>query len=190
MKLVKFYSFIYFIHLFSFIFHSFLFYFILDVRSLIERNDIDKFHLILSSSEAMGIIQMKSHIGETLLHCSVQHDRLDITKLLIENGCCVDDGDTIRNTIAHYASHFNSLECLQYLCKNFNYLIPIKNAYGNTCLHVAVHRNSLSSFRLLLQYNADASVKDGDGHTPLEAAKLKNFQDIVKELQKVNRMFR
>ncbi|XP_036387104.1 ankyrin repeat domain-containing protein 22 [Megalops cyprinoides] len=55
---------------------------------------------------------------------------------------------------------------------------------GNTALHYACQRKSHRIVPLLLEKNADISIKNKDGETPLDIARRLKFIKIVKMLRK------
>ena len=161
-----------------------LFHFILDMEELIEKDDFRRFDLLLASDKKNQIMEMRSWYDETLLHISVGHDKLEMTKQLVKTGADVNCTDKGGDTCAHIASLSGSVTCLRYVCQHLPHLLNLQNNYGETCLHYAVCHHHLPSVRMLLEPYVDFRVRNKEGRTALDVAKHWNIRHIVEELEK------
>jgi ankyrin repeat protein len=90
-----------------------------------------------------------------------------------------DVRDNFGATALHEAIFESNLEVIQLLLDNgfdVNAQVP---SNGYTPLHYAVWLNKPEAVKLLLSYNADKSIKDKKGFTPLEKATKEGKRDLV-----------
>ena len=64
------------------------------------------------------------------------------------------------------------------LLLKFGALPNHKDSAGRTPMHVAVSSKQIQMVRLLDLYNADASVKNSDGISPIDIAVTEDIKDI------------
>lgn len=119
--------------------------------------------------------------GRNAAFVAVEKLRPDI--LCIMENCGVDLGkcDWEGWTTLHIAASLGAEEVLPVLKK-----VPVnaQNSLGQTALHIAVEKKDEKFVKLLLHSrNADASLKDGRGRTPLSVALGQGSSEIAKLLQ-------
>ena len=162
-------------------------FFLLDLVGLVENNNRRHLHLLLSSTKANEVVNMKGGWwNETILFYVVRRDRLDMFKWLVKEGGHVDDKGRCGGTIAHEASFHGSNNCLRTICEHHNHLIDLKDNEGRTSLHFAVLYSQLTSVQILIELGADPNVKDNGGRTPLDMAKDEEREEMIKEFEKVS----
>ena len=154
------------------------------MEELIKNDDFHLVDLLLASEKKNQIIEMRGCWDRTLLHVSVEHDKLEMTKRFVKTGVDVNSTDRYGNTCAHIASRYGSVTCVTYVCQHLPHLINLQSNYGWTCLHYAVYKNHLPSVRVLLEHNVDVRVRNKRGETALDEAKRQNRRHIVEELEK------
>ena len=158
------------------------------MEKLIKNDNFRQIDLLLSSHKRNEIIEMRGgRFGGTLLHVSVEHDKLEMTERLVKTGVDVNWTDRGGRTFAHYASWFGRVTC--YVGQHWPHLFHLQDDFGWTCLHFAVFNNHLPSVRVLLEHNVDVHVRNKDGRTALDVAKRHNRRHLVEELEKVSLVF-
>lgn len=58
------------------------------------------------------------------------------------------------------------------------------SSYGNTAMHIAAYNNDADMFEILMNLASDLDVKNGKGKIPLEIAKQKKSNDVIKLIEK------
>ena len=160
------------------------------MEELIKDDEFRQLDLLLASHKRNEIIEMRGGVFKgTLLHVSARHDKLEMTKRLVETGVDVNWTDGWEWTFAHYASWYGSVTCATYVCQHWPHLLHLQTIDGWTCLHCAVRKDHLPSVRVLLEHNVDVHVRNKRGRTPLDVAKRDNKRHLVKELEKVSFVF-
>lgn len=105
--------------------------------------------------------------------------------------CAIDEGASINSRV--FCDMQQSITALLEAVSNNHvdiaeYLLEIgadpdiRNDFKATALHQAVKQGSLACVHCLLKHNADQSVKDLNGNTPVHLAIIYNQPDILKHL--------
>ncbi len=125
--------------------------------------------------------------GDVPLTGAIRKGYYDIVKLLLENKVNINDiekndthNDDTPITLAAFYGSRNILEYLVPKVENINY----QNSKGQTALMIAANSGREENVKILLKYNADATLKDNDGKTALDIAKAKKYDGIIKLLSK------
>ena len=97
---------------------------------------------------------------------------LDIVKFLVKNGANIlranfNGGTCLINSV-------QSVPLCEYLLKN-GAAVNALDIQQKTALHYAIQEHRLETTKLLLQYNADPSLKSRYGDDALQTACLKGF---------------
>ncbi|NET73293.1 MAG: ankyrin repeat domain-containing protein [Sphaerospermopsis sp. SIO1G2] len=107
-----------------------------------------------------------------------------IVELLLEAGAdvtAVDPG--MKATALHAAAYAGRTEAAKLLIE-YNIDINKQGPYnGYTALHDAIWQNNIDIVKLLLAANADLNIRSQDGKTPLDFAKSRNYQEIIKLIE-------
>ncbi len=138
--------------------------------------------------------------GYSLLHDAAQHDRLDIAQLVLEHGAdattmeaesYLDFGKVEARTALHVANweqhkrvvvillHYAKEQCDQARLLRF---VDRKNNSGKTVLMAAAESNQPENMRLLLEYGADWSLTDNNGHNALHYCAFRGHKACVEIL--------
>lgn len=97
--------------------------------------------------------------------------------LVSEYGADVDVTDDALNTALHYWAYRDEEEfdCLGQIYDDVD---PV-NVYGDTPLHVAVKEGHRYVTDLLLEFGADTTIRNENGHSPFDIAVEQNNQEIA-----------
>ena len=74
------------------------------MEELIKNDEFRLVDLLLSSDKRKEILEMRGRLNRTLLHISVEHDKLEMTKRFVNTGIDVNCTDVGGRTFAHDAS--------------------------------------------------------------------------------------
>ncbi|MEM7180174.1 MAG: ankyrin repeat domain-containing protein [Spirochaetota bacterium] len=108
----------------------------------------------------------KYEAEKTLLHFAAEFDRIESSKVLLENGAEINSQDEKGNTALHIAARFGNLQLAKYLVEKGGDW-KLKNKQQQTVLHFAAfseHQESLAYFKSL---GVEINAKDSLGNTPL-----------------------
>jgi ankyrin repeat protein len=129
--------------------------------------------------------------GDFIIHTLLANEVLDnllmikIIGKLIKVGVDINELDEYGTSILYQTSIYNSIEVMKFLLENgANTNINVAETEGgNTPLHVAAEQNSFEQVKLLLDYDADITIKNNDGYTPRDLARRNNADDeLIKYL--------
>ena len=111
-------------------------------------------------------VNMKDRDDVSLLHHAVRTGKLEIVKLLIDEGASTDVRDASGRNLLRYT---DKAEIGGFLieagCK-----VDARDDYGETALHAAVLANREEMVKLLIARSADVDAADNLGNTPLHVA--------------------
>ncbi|MDR1480431.1 MAG: ankyrin repeat domain-containing protein [Planctomycetaceae bacterium] len=112
-------------------------------------------------------LNTKSANGATPLHFAASGGvKIDLIKLLLQNGCSVNDKDNDGRTpfLLAAATKETNLDTLKYLCENENAEVNIKDVHGNTPLLLAVkNTRQIEKIKYLIERGADVKAIDNNG---------------------------
>ena len=103
----------------------------------------------------------------------------DFLRDILETNPDIDIRDSMGATALHIAIFQENLEILQLLLEygfDINAQVP---SNGYTPLHYCVRMNNLNAARFLLAHNADRTIRDSDGYTPMERATKEAKRDMI-----------
>ena len=152
--------------------------------------------------------------GRTPLHLAAPVGRLSIVQFLVEHGAYTHVKDDMHKTPLVYAIEKNRVKVIIYLSQEVNKHRPSddKNIFslveegqteevrklfqtadinttnedGKTVLHVACEFRQIDVVKLALELGIDKSIRDHDGRSALNYAKLSGNKTIIKLLQDQN----
>lgn len=117
--------------------------------------------------------------GDNLIWAVKYHDA-ELTKSLINGGKDVNEKDQKERTALYWAVHYNAVEMVKELLKSKDININITDRYDETPLHVAVNHRHKQIIKLLLEHKPELAIKNENGDTAYDLAKLMNDKDILK----------
>ena len=133
--------------------------------------------------------------GFDALFASVEQNRPDCVKLILDNGVPVDEKTDTNNEILaestplHLAAYYGRYESAKVLL-DYGSDTNAKNINRMTPLHLAVMRNHEKIVELLIKYNANSNVYDMVGNTPASYTRNKNIiyilsNPLVEQIHKI-----
>lgn len=103
----------------------------------------------------------------TALHRAAEQDGEEVMRLLIDAGLDVGARDMEGYSPLHFAAARGASNCIVHLLRA-GAQVSDRGLNGDTPLHSAVRFLSLSTVRLLLEWDADDMAENGEGHTPMQ----------------------
>lgn len=127
----------------------------------------------------------KPNVDESLLHCAVRSNSVELLKRFVEEGCDVNQLRSNGTNAIHLAADLGHAECLTVLLDapkaDPNIRICVREK-ESTALHLAADDGNASCVSLLLAKGADAKVKNHRGFTPLHLAARTSSLECVELL--------
>ena len=110
---------------------------------------------------------------------------VDILKLLIDNGANIEHVTNKGLFPIWFFIMKNANDLATYMFDNGYNIDKINNllSTGSTLLIKTIKKNNLHIAKLLLKYGADINIKNKDGKTPLDIAKLKNNNEMIELIE-------
>lgn len=121
--------------------------------------------------------------NQTLLHIAADYQRVEIVKILLENGALVDATSYLNHTSLHSAVESGSIEIVEILLDHGASINARREAHywyieKATPLHIAAKNNHCEMLKLLLSRGADVTIVSRT-MTPLDCAVVFGSQEIV-----------
>lgn len=140
-------------------------------------------HIFKLIQDKGGDMNITNRHGENLLHHAVIGGDLSIIENVLEqNEISLSAQDNEGNTIMHYVTlgktKKNSTNVCKFLLEE-GAILSIKNNENRTPYHLAVINQLYEILEMMLTMNSNGVlVQDENGHTPLQIAMDKNYEDI------------
>lgn len=120
------------------------------------------------------------------IHYSGQRKHKDICRLLVMNGAIdnligSDDTDVINLFRAAYSY---DADTVSEILNRRSELVECKDIHGRTALHEACTQGDTKTVRVLLQCGADMTMRDNNGHTPVDRATAHKQNAVTRVLAK------
>jgi len=125
-------------------------------------------------------VDVKDNDGNTPLHLAVE-GRVEITRLLIENGANVNEETKTGRTPLIIATESGSVEIVQILLDS-GADVTAQDELEWTALHHAIFVGAGEIAEMLIEGGADIGIKGPLDRTPLHCAALRGREDIVRLL--------
>lgn len=127
-------------------------------------------------------INHKNNQGKTALHVAAFYGSAVAVECLLRHGAQIDIQDRWECPPLHWALWSKCLDTITALL-NGQANVNIKNAAGETALHIATYYGVENAVRLCLQRDASKiNSTDNAGYTPLHWAAIKGFDPIIEIL--------
>ncbi|XP_027316207.1 ankyrin repeat domain-containing protein 22 isoform X2 [Anas acuta] len=150
-------------------------------------NDFNEVQLLLDKNSNYVNIQ-DSFGGDTPLICACKQGNNRIVSYLLKRNADVNLRNKKDRTCLHYAvrKRFTFLDYVLIIILMPVLLIGYLLMSGSTALHYACEMKNQAVIPLLLEANADASIKNQNGETPLDIARRLQFSNIESMLRKTS----
>ncbi|KAH6994590.1 hypothetical protein EDB82DRAFT_502129 [Fusarium venenatum] len=131
--------------------------------------------------------------GLTPLHLAAERDHLAIAMLLRDSGASASSRTKDGRTPLHLASRYGSSAIVEFLLDDANADPNAKTVDGRTPLHYAASaaadgdEEKREVVRLLRDYKADPTVKDGKGRTARDVAQKRDYWDVSATLRRAEK---
>ena len=120
-------------------------------------------------------------LRSTLLHRCVQHNRLEMVRLLLERGATCSLGDMYGNRPIHSACLVGNRAVVDLLLEHSGHL-ETENKDSDRPLHVAAAMGNLEVVTLLLERGAGITSQGWRGNSALHSAAEQGRTEVVREL--------
>ncbi|XP_011858531.1 PREDICTED: osteoclast-stimulating factor 1-like isoform X1 [Vollenhovia emeryi] len=104
------------------------------------------------------------------LHDAARRGNISFLREYLKEGISGTGLDAAGNTPLYWAARTGHLECAKELLTLPNPVVNAQNKMGDTPLHVAANHGHLEMINLLLEHDADTTLKNNDGATAEELA--------------------
>ncbi|XP_014678939.1 PREDICTED: ankyrin repeat domain-containing protein 10-like isoform X4 [Priapulus caudatus] len=139
-------------------------------------------YLLLSDSGQCDFYVEDIFYGWTPAHWSAYFGKLRCLMKLIAAGCHNDWAtERFQQTPAHLAAFAGHTHCLKWLL-HCGSLFNRQDYLNETPMHKAARSGSLECLSLLVAHGADTDIKNRNGHTPADLARMCNHQNCADHL--------
>ncbi|XP_024885697.1 osteoclast-stimulating factor 1-like isoform X1 [Temnothorax curvispinosus] len=116
---------------------------------------------------------------ELPLHDAARRGNVSFLAEYLKEGISGTGLDAAGNTPLYWAARTGHLECARELLNLLNPVVNAQNKMGDTPLHVAASHGHLEMVNLLLEHDADATLKNNDGITAEELASDASIKNTI-----------
>ncbi|XP_029665880.1 vesicle transport protein USE1-like isoform X2 [Formica exsecta] len=121
---------------------------------------------------------------ELPLHDAARRGNVSFLREYLKQGISGTGLDAAGNTPLYWAARTGHLECASELLHLPNPVINAQNKMGDTPLHVAASHGHLEMINLLLEHNADTTLKNNDGFTAEELSSDASIKNAIQLWQR------
>ncbi|KAJ3161457.1 hypothetical protein HDU86_007239 [Geranomyces michiganensis] len=133
--------------------------------------------LLLAAAPAA--IDNKTESGQTALHYAASKNYADVVDALLNAGADPASRDQYGQTPMHRASARGWVRIAARLKQDPRAKVNVRDALGNTPLHVAAEDVQIDVIKYLLSAGADASTRNKEGLTPADVSSDKAVQALL-----------
>ena len=152
-----------------------------DVVLSIDRKNLEQFYSLVKSVN----INDKDEFGYSILHSAIAADLDEAAIYFIYNNGNLNIQDNEGNTGLHYCAEYNNLIIAKLLADK-GARFDMSNGHNNEPLWTAVYTSrptEQAMLDLFLQYTDRVSTVNKYGKTPLDFAKIKGDESVIKALE-------
>ncbi|KAK4745041.1 hypothetical protein SAY87_011353 [Trapa incisa] len=120
---------------------------------------------------------------ESIVHRTASFGDEEGLKKALEEGANKDEEDSEGRTALHFACGYGEVKCSKILLEA-GVAVDALDKNKNTALHYAAGYGRKDCVALLLEHGAAVTLRNLDGKTPIDVAKLNNQQEVLKLLEK------
>lgn len=150
----------------------------------ITNNDVATVRTMLNANS--NLVDMRDTTGATPLHYAAKYGRVEISKLLLDEGAEVnpESGNrAVRYTPLSLAVRNGHTDIVKLLLSQGALPNPMEDGRRTTLLHWVATEGKADMMKALLAGGADTELKDSDGKTPLDRALETGQKEIVQLLR-------
>lgn len=138
------------------------------------------------SSDAIDINDQDPTSGNTPLHVATLLGNIKLVKILLTNGADITRCNSQQQCALHVACKVGRSQLVSCLLSAppTTDLVDLKDANGDTPLHLAAATGDAKLLETLLNYEPSLDIKNADGKTPLDIARENFFLSSLKILEK------
>jgi ankyrin repeat protein len=158
---------------------------------LIKNNEWEEFKNYIKSYDNIDNIDLnlRDDTQEYLLYYAILYNKLDIVKLLIDNGAKIDILDSEERSLLYLSIKYAYDKITEYLLeKNKEFIginiLDIKDKQKKIPLHYAIQKKNINMINKLLEYNSNVNSYDINGYNSLHLAVFTRDINIVKNIIK------
>ncbi|XP_025074544.1 osteoclast-stimulating factor 1-like, partial [Pogonomyrmex barbatus] len=130
------------------------------------------------------VVEEQTQEIELPLHDAARRDNVSFLKEYLKQGISGTSLDAAGNTPLYWAARTGHLECAKELLNLVNPVINAQNKMGDTPLHIAASHGHLEMVNLLLEHNADMTLKNNDGYIAEELASDMSIKNAIQLQQR------
>eukprot|EP00243_Klebsormidium_subtile_P003754 TRINITY_DN17346_c0_g1_i1.p2 TRINITY_DN17346_c0_g1~~TRINITY_DN17346_c0_g1_i1.p2 ORF type:complete len:375 (-),score=128.00 TRINITY_DN17346_c0_g1_i1:282-1406(-) len=132
--------------------------------------------------EGEGEVEEGEEGEEPPLHAAASSGNHEEVKKLIEEGADKDEQDAEGRTALHFAAGYGEMKCAEALL-DAGADVNATDKNKNTALHYAAGYGRAECVEMLVKAGASCTLRNMDGKTPGDVAKLNNQKDVLKSLE-------
>jgi ankyrin repeat protein len=148
----------------------------------IESGDVNTVKILLKSAKESCITDDEVHY--TPLMFAAYKGRVDLVRLFLESGASVEITNEKLWTPLHVAAYHGQLEVCRLFLDWGAQVNPVSKRKGNIPLHSAARRGHLSVVKLLVERGANIRLRNRDGLTAGDVARIKGYGFVADWLKK------
>lgn len=150
-----------------------------DIYTAVKAGDLNAVNAMLTTNP--GLVDTVNDNMATPLHFAAAYGKLDIAKLLLENGAKLEAQNAQQKTPLYNAISRNQIETAKYLIEKGADVNAV-SMYGTTAIHDAAYFGYIDMVKLLIANRADLNVDSPVLTTPLHRAVFGGNMEMVKLL--------
>lgn len=159
---------------------------------LLKNNEWEEFKNYLNNlinEHKIIDLNLRDDTNEYLLYYAILYNRIELVKLLVENGAKIDIIDSEDRSIMYLCIKYGYDKIIEYLLeKNKDNIginmLDIKDRKKKIPLHYAIQKKNINIINKLLEYGSNPNLTDIDGYNSLHLSIFTRNIDIVNILIK------
>ena len=133
-------------------------------------------------------VDLQDNRGEFALYCAAQIGWCKAVKLFLFYGSDIQRQTKLGDTAIHAACYGKQVDVVKFLLPKYPDAINMPGYQGNTPLHIAATKQSMSLVKFLLHHGASINRVNSNNETPADIARNKGYTDIQMLLQMLDKI--